>query len=205
MTSEIPIDEATGGEVDPEIVEVCQAAEVKSLLALPHAVEEGTLEVAGKSAVPYKFTRPFPQKGSDGGDAVIHFHGVLQLDGKSAPYSITRISHGDWTESFISVNGNKSRVLRDSLPREVTYAGTVEVNVPSSFSYKVTQTIGRGDPALERDEFEALLTAHNNAANTNAVREPGKTAAGALLGSRQQRRLRRLARSRESGADEQFL
>ena len=203
-TSEIiPIEEATSGPPpSPEMVEVCRDAEVKSLLSLPHTVEAGTLEVAGKSAVPYKFTKPLSQKGAEGGDAVIHFAGVVEIAGKSAPYSITRISHGDWTESFISVNGNKSRIVREPAPQSVVYEGTVEVQVPEAFSYKVTQTIGRGDPALARDEFEALLAAQNNAAHTNAVREPGKTAAGALLGSRQQRRLRRLARSRESDADE---
>jgi hypothetical protein len=164
MSVEIPIDEATGGEVDPEIVDTCRDIAVKGLLSAPHAVEEGTLEVAGKSAVPYKFTRPFPQKGSDGqDDAVIHFAGVVEIEGRAMPYSITRISHGDWTESFISVNGNKSRVIRDPRPQSETFEGSIEVQIPSSFSYKVTQTIGRGDPALERDEFEALLTAHNNA------------------------------------------
>jgi len=57
------------------------------------------------------------------------------------------------------VNGAKAHVVRDPLPKDVTYEGTVEVQVPSPFSYKVTQTIRRGETALERDELEAPITA----------------------------------------------
>jgi hypothetical protein len=159
VMSETPIDEATSGDVPPEIVEVCREKALKSLLAEPHTTEEGTLEINGVKSH-YKFTKPLPQKGSDGGDAVVHFHGVLEMAGKSAvPYTITRLDRGDWTESWISINGNKAHVVRDPLPQSVTYEGKVEVQVPSPFFYKVTQTIRRGEAALEREELEGILTA----------------------------------------------
>jgi hypothetical protein len=140
--------------------------------------------VAGKSAVPYKFTKPLPQKGSEGqDDAVIHFAGVVEIAGKAMPYSIVRFNRDGFTESFISVNGNKARVVREPAPQNVTYRGTVEVQVPSSFDYKVTQSISRGDPALERDELEGILTLQNNAAVDR----------GDLVRGSKARRLRRLA------------
>ena len=63
--------------------------------------------------------------------------------------------------------------------------------VPSSFSYKVTQTIRRGEPALERDVLEGILTLQNNAAHAAVDR-------GDLVRGSKARRLRRLVRSRES-------
>ena len=61
--------------------------------------------------------------------------------------------------TYRSVNGNKAYINRGWLPQDVTYEGTIEVQVPSPFSYKVTQTIRRGETALERDELEGIITA----------------------------------------------
>jgi hypothetical protein len=70
--------------------------------------------------------------------------------------------------------------------------GKVEVQVPSPFSYKVTQTIRRGETALERDELEALITAHNAVATEGSSRPLLD-----LVRDSKARRLRRLqARSR---------
>ena len=160
--SAIDIDEATGGEAQPEIVEMSGRAEVKSLLSKPHVTDSGTLEIKGAKRA-YKFTRPMPQKGSDGVDAVIQFAGVVEIEGKSIPYSMVRLTREDGlTETLISVNGSKARVVREPPPQTAVYEGKVEVHVPQPFSYKVEQTIARGEAALERDELEAIMTATNN-------------------------------------------
>ena len=194
-----PIDEATSGEVPPEIVEHCRQAEVKRLYDTSHVSEEGTLEIGGKKRG-YKFTKP-PPRSEPCGDApcpgMIQFAGVVEIAGKAMPYSIVRFNRDGFTESFISVNGNKARVVREPAPQRVVYEGRVEVQTPSSFDYKVTQSISRGEAALERDELEGILTLQNNAAHAAVDR-------GDLVRGSKARRLRRLARSRESDADEQF-
>jgi hypothetical protein len=88
-------------------------------------------------------------------------------------------------------NGKKAHVVREPPPQKVVYAGEVEVQVYAPFSYRTTQTIAHGEPALEQDECEAIFTAHNNNAAHAAVDR------GDLVRGSKARRLRRLqARSR---------